>query len=135
MLWFTTHNIISESFFSRVFLELRFVQKRGRKFCSIKLAWKRRRECGVDAFVVQYARHWVLFSVKIARYRCRNGLDVLESVWGLVIVLSARFKYARVHRSLHIPTPLKCRVSRDYESRGNPAEGTPRTLSNHEDHA
>ena len=50
------------------------------------LAWKRRRECGVDAFVVQYARHWILFSFGVARYRFRNGLDVLETVWKLVIV-------------------------------------------------
>ena len=62
----------------------------------------------MDAFVIQYARHWVLFSVRVSRYWCRNGLYVLESVWELVIVRSTRFEYARVHRSLDVLVPLKC---------------------------
>ena len=107
MPWFMTHDIVSRvifPFFSRVTIGT----KMGRKFCNTTLAWKRRRECGVDAFVVQFARQWILFSFGVAHYRCRNGLDVLESVWGLVIVCSTRFEYALVHRSLHIPTPLEC---------------------------
>ncbi len=99
MSWFMAHGVVFRVIFSFFFSSYNSYKKGGSKILQHKLSVevKKRRECGVDAFVVQYARHWILFSFGLARYRCRNGLDVLESVWELVIIRSTRFEYARVH--------------------------------------
>ena len=78
---FVTREFVEGSFFSRFFLELQLRAIRGgRNFCNINLSWERRREWGMQTFVVQSARHRIVCVVQIQGKIERNGFFVLDTV-------------------------------------------------------